>query len=32
MKAGAFAGLVYHFFTYPIDTIKTNIQDGKEWR
>lgn len=28
MNAGAVAGLSYHFFTYPIDTVKTNMQAG----
>lgn len=32
MKAGATAGLCYHLFTYPVDTLKTNIQAGMNWK
>lgn len=27
--AGALAGMTFHLLTYPIDTIKTNIQAGE---
>jgi len=32
MNAGAVAGITYHLFTYPIDTIKTNIQNGLSFK
>jgi hypothetical protein len=32
LKAGAFAGIAYHLFTYPVDTLKTNIQAGTPWK
>jgi|688.fasta_scaffold2509316_1 hypothetical protein len=28
LAAGGLAGITYHLVTYPIDTIKTNIQAG----
>lgn len=26
------AGLVYHLLTYPIDTVKSNMQAGMTWK
>lgn len=31
--AGGFAGIINQLYTYPLDTIKTNIQSGrKNWQ
>ena len=30
--SGAGAGIVYHLVTYPVDTIKTNMQVGLSWK
>lgn len=32
LGAGATAGVYYHLLTYPIDTIKSNIQAGNNWK
>lgn len=32
LLAGATAGVCYHLLTYPIDTIKSNMQLGKSWK
>lgn len=31
LGAGAAAGVGYHLLTYPLDTIKSNIQAGMGW-
>lgn len=31
LGAGAAAGVFYHLFTYPIDTVKSNMQAGLGW-
>lgn len=30
--AGGLAGITYHLLTYPIDTVKTNIQNGENFK
>jgi hypothetical protein len=32
MLAGGLSGITYHLLTYPIDTIKTNIQNGQSFK
>lgn len=30
MLSGGIAGIIYQLYTYPFDTVKTNIQSGKK--
>jgi hypothetical protein len=32
LVAGGLAGMTYHLLTYPIDTVKTNIQAGLKFK
>ena len=32
MNAGGVAGVAYHLVTYPIDTVKTNMQTGMTFK
>lgn len=32
LGAGASAGVAFHLFTYPVDTVKSNIQAGMKFK
>ncbi len=32
ITAGGTSGIAYHVMTYPVDTIKSNVQSGMSWK